>query len=59
MSSIALALAITTAICLLFATTRLFGVIGLFLLTALYPVASSIVLVIGGILYVRYRFWRK
>lgn len=57
MSSIALALAITTAICLCFASTRLFGVIGLFLLIALYPVASSITLVTAGILYVRY--WRK
>lgn len=57
MSSIALALAITTAICLCFATTRLFGVIGLFLLIALYPVASTITLVVAGIFYVRY--WRK
>lgn len=57
MSSIALALAITTAICLCFATTRLFGVVGLFLLISLYPVASSIVLVAAGIFY--FRYWRK
>lgn len=57
MSSIALALAITTAICLCFSSTRLFGVIGLFLLISLYPVASSIALVAAGIFY--FRYWRK
>ncbi len=58
MSSIALALAITTALCLCFGSTRLFGVIGLFLLIALYPVVSSIVLMAAGFVYVRY-LWRK
>lgn len=57
MSSIALALAITTAVCLFFSSTRLFGVIGLFLLIALFPVASSIALVTAGIFY--YFYWRK
>jgi|GEM_PF-7074108 len=56
MSSIALALAVTTVFCLCFTTTRLFGVMGLFLLTALYPVASSVTLMLTGILYIRY--WR-
>jgi len=53
--SIAFALAITTAVCLCFATTRLFGVIGLFVLIALFPVPSSIALALAGIFY----FWRK
>ncbi len=57
MSSIALALAITTAVCLFFSSTRLFGVIGLFLLIALYPVPSSITLALAGFFYVL--FWRK
>lgn len=57
MTSIALALAITTAVCLFFSSTRLFGVIGLFLLISLFPVASSIVLVAAGIFY--FYFWRK
>jgi hypothetical protein len=56
MSSIALALAITTVVCLFFSNTRLFGVIGLFLLIALFPVASSIALVTAGIFYF---YWRK
>lgn len=56
--SIALSLAITTAVCLCFASTRLFGVVGLFLLIALYPVASSVVLVAAGIFYARF-IWRK
>ncbi len=56
MSSIALALAITTVVCLFFSSTRLFGVVGLFLLIALYPVASSITLVIAGFFY--FFFWR-
>jgi hypothetical protein len=56
MSSIALALAITTAVCLCFSSTRLFGVVGLFLLIALYPVESSITLVIAGFFY--FYFWR-
>lgn len=55
MSSIALALAITTAICLCFATTRIFGVIGLFLCIALFPVPSSIALVAAGIFYFYFR----
>jgi len=54
-SSIALALAITTVVCLFFSSTRLFGVIGLFVLIALFPVPSSITLVLAGIFY----FWRK
>ena len=57
MNSIALALAITTAVCLCFSSTRLFGVVGLFLLIALYPVESSITLALAGIFYVF--FWRK
>lgn len=57
MSSIALALAITTAVCLLFSSTRLFGVVGLFLLIALYPVPSSTTLALAGIFY--FYFWRK
>jgi hypothetical protein len=57
MSSIALALAITTAICLCFATTRLFGVIGLFICIATMPVVSSVVLVAAGIFY--FYVWRK
>jgi len=57
MSSIALALAITTAVCLLFSSTRLFGVIGLFVLIALFPVPSSIALAVAGIFY--FYFWRK
>jgi hypothetical protein len=56
MSSIALALAITTAVCLLFSSTRLFGVVGLFVLIALFPVPSSITLVLAGIFYF---YWRK
>jgi hypothetical protein len=55
-SSIALALAITTAVCLLFSSTRLFGVVGLFVLIALFPVPSSIALVAAGIFYF---YWRK
>jgi len=55
MSSLVLALAITTAVCLLFSSTRLFGVIGLFVLIALFPVPSSIALALAGIFY----FWRK
>ena len=56
MSSIALALAITTAICLCFSGTRLIGVIGLFLLIALYPAVSSIALVAAGLFY--FFYWR-
>lgn len=56
MLSIALSLFITTLVCLCFATTRLFGVIGLFLCIALFPVASSIALVAAGIFYF---YWRK
>jgi hypothetical protein len=56
MSSIALALAITTAVCLLFSSTRLFGVVGLFVLIALFPVPSSIALTLAGIFY--FYFWR-
>jgi hypothetical protein len=56
--SIALSLAITTAVCLCFASTRLIGVLGLFLCVALYPVASSVFLVAAGIFYARF-IWRK
>lgn len=53
--SIALSLAITTAVCLCFASTRLIGVLGLFLCVALYPVASSLVLMTAAILYLYHR----
>jgi hypothetical protein len=58
MSSTALALVVTTGLCLSFSSTRIFGIIGVFLLITLYPVASSLFLVIGGVAYVRYRLRR-
>jgi len=56
MSSIALSLFITTIVCLCFSSTRLFGIVGLFVLIALYPVPSSIALAVAGIFYF---YWRK
>ena len=43
------ALIVTSAVCLAFAGTRHYGVLGIALLTCFYPLSSLALLILGGV----------
>ena len=47
--ALTLSLLLTTLLCLAFAATRVFGIVGMFLLLNLYPVSTLAVLTVVGI----------
>ena len=57
--SLSISLLVTTLLCMAFATTRVFGIVGLFLLLNLYPVATAVTLTILGIAFLIYQLRKR
>ena len=54
-----LALAILTALCLAYDTTRWFGVAGVALLVVLYPLFFSALTVLAGVAFLAVRYYQR